>query len=167
VSTPYLGEIRLMSFSFAPRAWALCNGQVLPINQNQALFSLLGTQYGGNGQTTFSLPDMRGRMPIHMGGAYVIGQNGGEANHALSTAEIPTHTHAMPATAAVATAGVGPDAGRPAVAAHAPYRSGTLTPVVQARQTSLAGGNQPHNNMQPYLALNFCIALQGIFPSRN
>ena len=165
----FIGEIRIMSFNFAPRNWAMCSGQLLPINQNQALFSLLGTQFGGNGQTTFALPDMRGRVPIHMGGinGYVIGQNGGEVAHTLTMAEMPTHTHAMAATSAAAVAGVGPGSGIPAVAAHAPYRSGSPQPLVAMHAMNSTGGSQPHNNMQPYLRINFCIALVGIFPARN
>ena len=141
----------------------------LHIAQNQALFSLLGTQFGGDGRTTFALPDMRGRVPIHMGGSngYVIGQNGGEVAHTLTMAEMPTHTHAMAATSAAAVAGVGPGSGIPALAAHAPYRSGSLQPAVAMRAINSAGAGQPHNNIQPYLGINFCIALVGIFPARN
>ncbi len=163
----FIGEIRIVSFNFVPKGWASCDGQILPINQNQALFALLGTTYGGNGVTVFALPDLRGRMPVHMGNGngnnYVIGQSGGEVAHTLSNSEMPMHTHTMVATTASAAAGVGPATGVPAVAAHAPYRSGGSTVSMKLNS---AGSSQPHYNMQPYLGLIFCIALQGIFPSR-
>ena len=164
----FIGEIRIVSFNFAPKSWAACDGQFLPISQNQALFSLLGTQFGGNGTTIFALPDMRGRMPIHMGsgskGSYTIGQAGGEVAHTLNVSEMPLHTHAMQATTANAVPGAGPGTGVPAVAPHAPYRSGGSNVFMKMGS---AGGGQPHNNMQPSLGVNFCIALQGIFPSQN
>lgn len=168
MSDYFIGEIRIVSFNFAPKFWASCDGQLLAIAQNQALFSLLGTQFGGNGVTTFALPDLRGRMPIHMGnssfGSYTIGERSGEVAHTLIQSEMPQHTHLMQATTATAVAGVGPAAGLPAVAAHAPYRSGGSSVTMRI---GVAGSTQPHNNMQPYLGLNFCIALQGIFPSQN
>jgi microcystin-dependent protein len=166
VAEPFLSEIRIMSFNFSPKGWALCNGQVLPINQNQALFALLGTTYGGNGQTTFALPDLQGRVPIHMGNGFTLGQTGGETSHTLNTNELPQHFHfAVGST----TAGDTPTpAGR--VLALTPSQIygkavslTTLTPTTIA----LVGGSQAHDNMEPYLTLSFCIALQGIFPSRN
>jgi|ERR1043166_7022541 microcystin-dependent protein len=162
---PFLGEIKLVSFNFPPKGWALCNGQLLAINQNQALFSLLGTTYGGNGQTTFALPDLRGRVPIHMGGGFSQGQVGGEEAHTLSISELPQHTH--PAIASSNAA----DQAQPTnnfwangnQAAYASTPTATMNPTC----VSSIGGSQPHTNLSPYLTLNYVIALQGIFPSRN
>lgn len=173
MAAPFLGEIKMFAFNFAPRGWALTNGQLLAIAQNQALFSLLGTTYGGNGQTTFALPDLRDRTPLHFGngpfGSVLHGSVGGEASHTLSLTELPAHGHGVAATTANAPpTAIGPENALPATATHQPYRSGTVQPV--AMKTGLvqnAGGGQPHSNLQPYLAVNFCIALQGIFPSRN
>jgi microcystin-dependent protein len=164
MSEPFLGELKLVPWSYAARGWAFCNGQFLPINQNQALFSLLGTMYGGNGQTTFALPDLRGRVPLHVG-TLTQGQTLGEEVHTITLNELPAHSHLVMASNASATQAV------PAGAALAsspnmygppnnptPIRPGTITSV---------GGSQPHENRQPYLALNWMIALQGIFPSRN
>ena len=169
MSTPYLAEIRLTSFAFAPRGWAMCNGQVLPINQNTALFSLLGTTYGGNGVTTFALPNLQARMPMHVSGAHPLGESGGEAFHTLLAGEMPSHGHALRASSKPA-ASSSPNGG---VLAQ-PARTGTpayaaaagLVPLNPAAITA-SGGGQPHENMPPYLAMNFIIALQGIFPSRN
>ena len=166
MAEPFIGEIRMMSFSYAPRGWALCNGALMPINQNQALFSLLGTSFGGDGRVNFALPNLQGRTPIHMGNGYSIGQTGGEAAHTLSIAEVPAHVHAAQASSVVGSA-ITPAGGilaqRPSQAYHAP------TNLVPMMNGSLAnyGGSQPHPNMQPYLTISFCIALQGIFPSRN
>lgn len=175
MSEQFIGEIRIFSFSFAPRGWALTNGQLLPINQNQALFSLLGTFYGGNGQTTFALPNLQDRTPLHAGitssGTYVQGSVGGEAAHTLTLAEMPAHTHSVLATTNNAAAiALGPENAIAASGAHQPYRSGAVQAVtmkagIGAAQTG--GSGQPHANLQPYLAVNFCIAIQGIFPSRN
>ncbi|GGL19750.1 phage tail protein [Deinococcus radiotolerans] len=166
---PFLGEIQIWPINFAPKGWALCNGQLLAINQNQALFSLLGTYYGGNGQTNFALPDFRGRMPLHFGTQpggpnYVLGQMGGETSHALTAAELPAHTHALTGisgSAASTLPGGNLLAGAPAYVTTAPDTS------LSAASVSSVGGGQPHNNMPPALTLNFIIALQGIFPSRN
>jgi microcystin-dependent protein len=167
MAEPFLSEIRIMSFNFAPRGWALCNGQLLPINQNQALFSLLGTTYGGNGQTTFALPDLRGKTTIHTGGQIgaLLGQVGGEASHTLTNSEMPAHTHAAQGSNnngdnVVPTGNVfGVVAGL-----YGPANSVTS---LQPGSITNVGGSQPHENRQPFLTLSFCIALQGIFPSRN
>jgi microcystin-dependent protein len=162
-----MGELRIMSFNFAPKGWAQCNGQFLPINQNQALFSLLGTQYGGNGQTTFALPDLRGRVPFHrVAGLDNVGQAGGEESHALSQNAMPVHMHAVNATNTagdqVSPAGLVP--ANPGVNGYA--APGALVPL-SPLTIGNTGGSQPHENRSPYLALNVCIALTGIFPSRN
>ena len=172
MAEPFLAEIRIFSFGFAPRGWAMANGQLLPINQNQALFSLLGTTYGGNGQTNFSLPNLQDRTPIAMDtsqfGTYLLGATDGEANHTLTLAEMSPHTHGVSATSAAAPAtATGPENALPASAAHQPYRSGATVPVaMKPGLVANTGGGQAHNNLQPFLTLNFCIALQGIFPSR-
>ncbi len=159
-----------MSFNFAPKGWSVCAGQLLPINQNQALFSLLGTTYGGDGRVNFALPDLRGRAPMHMGSGHTLGERGGEENHTLTQGEMPAHIH--PATAD-ATAGDA-NAFNPTnnyIANTAPiqmYSSGSSNMVpMYPQMVSTVGGSQPHTNQQPYLALNYCIALQGIFPSQN
>src|SRR5712692_1828489 len=166
MTEPFLSEIRIFSFGFAPKGWALCNGQLLPINQNQALFSLLGTTYGGDGRVNFGLPDLQSRVPIHMGAGHTLGERGGEQAHTLSISEIPTHTHVINAT------------NNPA-STNAPANNTVLGAVANtyaaaANLTSLSpseignvGGSQAHLNMQPFLILNFSIALQGIFPSQT
>ncbi len=166
MAEPFLSEIRIMSFVFAPKGWALCNGQLLPINQNQALFSLLGTTFGGNGQTNFALPDLRGRTPIHVGSGHTLGERAGEQAHTLSIAELPTHTHVANASSSVGNAVVptGAVLGSPLNLSYRPPDS--LTSLLPSTVTNV-GGSQAHLNMQPFLALNFCIALQGIFPSPN
>lgn len=162
MSTPFLGEIRIMSFNFAPRSWAQCNGQLLPIAQNQALFALLGTTYGGNGQTNFALPDFRGRVPVSFGGSFSLGQASGEENHTLNALEVPPHTHAMRAVSGPGTSA------SPAGAFFAAHRGGYAEAgAVTAPVSTSAVGGLPHPNLPPYLVLNFCIALTGIFPSRN
>jgi len=165
---PFLAEIKLVSFSFPPKGWAFCNGQYLPINQNQALFSLLGTTYGGNGQTTFALPDLRGRVPAHIGGGIIQGQASGAFAHTLSQGEMPTHNHRLCASTAIANTSDPNGAllarkGRLTADAFNGSSSASLVPT----QVSSTGGSQPHENTQPYLALNFIIALQGIFPRQN
>lgn len=166
MAEPFLSEIRVMSFSFPPKGWALCDGQLLPINQNQALFSLLGTVYGGNGTQTFGLPNLQGRVPIHFGSGYVLGETGGEQAHTLTINEMPTHIHFAQGTSA--TGNAAPPANNllaltPAQIYAAP---GSLT-TLQPGTIGNAGGSQPHSNLQPYLTITFCIALQGIFPSQN
>lgn len=165
MGTPYLAEIRVFSFAFAPRGWALCNGQTLAINQNQALFSLLGTTYGGNGTTTFQLPNLQGRMPVHMGNGFTEGQPGGEVNHTLIASEMPSHRHTATGVSTNATVAAATNATWADSAKH-PYATTTNVALAPGALSTLSGG-QPHNNMPPYLTLNFCIALQGIFPSRN
>jgi microcystin-dependent protein len=165
MSEPFLGEIRIFSFGFAPKGWALCNGQLLPINQNQALFALLGTTYGGNGQVTFALPDLQGRVPFHMGSGLTQGESSGEAAHTLTISEMPAHTHIPLGSSNNASAA------SPANNLWARMGGGGYlpTPNTAMKPASIlnSGGSQAHDNMAPYLALNFCIALQGIFPSQN
>jgi microcystin-dependent protein len=166
MSTPFLAEIRLFTFNFAPKGWAQCNGQLLLINQNQALFSILGTTYGGNGTTTFALPNLQGRVPCHFGTGFTLGQAGGEETHTLLTTEMPSHTH-LP----MASSAAGPDQGSPtsnlwsaqAGNIYAAAPNSLMSPAA----ISQGGGGQPHENRPPFLVLTFCIALQGIFPSRN
>jgi microcystin-dependent protein len=168
MSEPFLSEIKIVSFNFPPKGWALCNGQLLPINQNQALFALLGTTYGGNGQTTFALPNLQGQVPIHMGNGHTLGEKAGSTSVTLNQSQMPEHLHLLQASTAVSDTDTPSSAtllgssspndlytGPASLATEAP---GTITNV---------GGSQPHNNMMPYLVLNFIIALQGIFPSRN
>lgn len=165
MAEPFLSEIRLFSFVFAPKGWALCNGQLLPINQNQALFSLLGTTYGGDGQVNFALPDLRGRLPIHVGSGHTLGERGGEQAHTLSIAELPTHTHVANGTSATGNTPV-PTTNLLGQANNA-YRSADNFVSMNPTTVANVGGSQAHLNMQPFLTLNFCIALQGIFPSPN
>jgi microcystin-dependent protein len=168
---PFLGEIKIVSFVNAPRGWAQCNGQFLPINQNQALFSILGTTYGGNGQTTFALPDFRGRIPMHVGAGFTLGQQGGEYAHTVTASEMPAHTHVVMGSSSTATAfdpsdgvwGVNPNGLRMYAAPDAQHPAGAMHPT----GVTNTGGSQAHENTPPYLVLNFIIALQGIFPSRN
>jgi microcystin-dependent protein len=167
VGTPYLCELRVVSFGFAPKGWALANGQILPINQNQAIFSLLGTTYGGNGQTNFQLPNLQGRVALHTGAGFVQGQQGGETTHTLVASEMPTHTHVV--NAVNTTANNTAPAGHLFANTTGPatiYGAGGPIKILPADVTN-AGGGQPHENEQPYLVMNWIIALQGIFPSRN
>jgi microcystin-dependent protein len=168
MAEPFLSEIRIMSFNFAPKGWALCSGQLLPINQNQALFALLGTTYGGDGRVNFALPNLQGQVPVHTGNGFLLGQIGGEENHTLSIAEIPTHVHVAQASSDNASTLTPSNAVALAKGAFQAYaaQSGTLG-TLAASSVGNVGGSQPHLNMQPFLALNFSIALQGIFPSPN
>ena len=167
MAEPFLSEIRLFSFGFAPKGWALCNGQLLPINQNQALFSLLGTTYGGDGRVNFALPNLQGNVAIHMGNGHVLGERGGEQAHTLSIPEMPAHTHTVQASSAVGTQNVPANNMMLSQRAAEIYRApSNLAPMVSGTLAN-TGGSQPHLNMQPFLTLNFCIALQGIFPSQN
>jgi len=169
MSEPFLSEIRIFSFIYAPRTWAQCNGQLLPINQNQALFSLLGTTYGGNGQTTFALPDLRSRVPMHEGQGFTLGQSGGQEVHTLTTSEMPTHNHVVNAVvSASANATVGdPTSNFCANSGKSNYTTDAPNNVMFPGAITNTGGSQPHENRCPYLVLNFCIALVGIFPSQN
>lgn len=169
MAEPFLSEIRIMSFVFAPKGWALCNGQLLPINQNQGLFSLLGTTFGGDGRVNFALPDLRGRTPIHVGSSHTLGERGGEQAHTLSVAELPTHTHVAQASSSVSNASP-PSPTNNILANSSPalaYNSPTSLAAMNPATLTNAGGSQAHLNMQPFLTLSFCIALQGIFPSPN
>jgi microcystin-dependent protein len=177
MSDQFVGEIRIFGFNFAPTGWALCNGQLMPISQNTALFSLLGTNYGGNGVSNFALPNLQGGAPLQQGqgpglSLYDLGESGGEAAVTLQASELPSHTHtpaclngagsaATPAGNALASAKVGRQSENRYTAS--PGSSPSMSP----QALGLTGGNQPHNNMSPYLVVNFCIALQGIFPPRN
>lgn len=167
---PFLGEIRWVTFNFAPKNWALCNGQYLSINQNQALFSLLGTTYGGNGTTTFALPDLRGRGPIHVGGGHVIGAQVGAETHTLTHAEMPSDTHALQVDSREATASAPTTTRYLAKTSTGTSAYGsTSSPgaALSASAISTVGGNQPHENMKPFIAMTCIISLQGIFPSQN
>jgi microcystin-dependent protein len=174
MSDPFVAEVRIFPFNFAPKGWAFCDGQLMPISQNTALFSLLGTTYGGDGKSTFAIPNMQGNAPMHPGqGAglnlYDLGEMGGSENVTLLASEIPAHTHNLMASGTLSS--------KPSPTGHAlakvsgatPYAAPTGAPLVQFSDTALApaGGNLPHNNMQPYLTLNFNIALQGVYPSRS
>jgi microcystin-dependent protein len=163
MAEPFVSEIRIMSFVFAPRGWALCNGQLLPINQNQALFSLLGTTFGGNGQVTFGLPDLRGRVPIHVGDGFTLGEQGGEQAHTLSVSEMPAHTHALQASPSSGNTPIA--ASDVLAAANNLYATASNLTALGPSSITSVGGSQAHLNMQPFLTLSFCIALQGIFPS--
>ena len=170
MSEPFLAEVRMVGFNFAPRGWAFCDGQILPINQNQSLYSLLGTTYGGDGRTSFALPDLRGRTPIHVGSSngthHTQGQKSGEETHTLAVAEMPSHNHTIQASTDNASAN-NPTGQVFARSAERTYHE--LANGAGLRSGSLlnTGGGQAHDNMQPFLAVNFCIALQGLFPSRN
>jgi microcystin-dependent protein len=180
MSEPFLSEVRIFSFNFPPKGWAFCNGQFLPINQNQALFSLLGTTYGGNGQTTFALPNLKGRLPIHFGNGHILGETGGQSSVTLTQQQLPTHTHSVSARTDVVLPDPGPQdpsgkfyakpqvamQGGNVVAANL-YAAPAGPVALNPGAVSNAGGSQAHNNMMPFLTLSFCIALQGIFPTRN
>lgn len=165
MGTPFLGEVKIVAFNFPPKGWAMCNGQFLPINQNQALFSILGTTYGGNGQTTFALPDLRGRTPLHFGDGFNLGEKGGEENHTVTNSEMPAHNHLVNASLAPADLNT-PVGNLPASGGQQVYGP-TANNAMRANAITNVGGSQPHNNLSPLLVLNFVIALVGIFPSRN
>jgi microcystin-dependent protein len=165
LAEPFLSEIRLMSFNFAPKGWAMCNGQLMPINQNQALFSLLGTTFGGDGRVNFALPDLRGRVPTHVGAGHTLGERGGEQAHTLTTAEIPTHVHF--AQASPANSDTSAITGNVLASVAGLYSQPSSLTTLHPSTVQTVGGSQAHLNTQPFLALTFCIALQGIFPSPN
>ena len=167
MAEPFLSEIHIMSFDFAPKGWALCNGQLLPINQSQALFSLLGTTFGGDGRVNFALPDFRGRTPIHVGSGHTLGERAGEQAHTLSIAEGPTHTHVLQASSVDGNAPVpfGPSGNILARTVNNIYGPPNNLVAMNAASVTNVGGSQAHLNMQPFLTLSFCIALHGIFPS--
>ena len=165
MSEPFLGEMRVFSFNFPPKGWAFCQGQLLPINQNQALFSLLGTTFGGNGVQTFALPNATGNVFIGFANGYVIGQQGGEINHTITVAELPNHIHSVAVSNVTGTSSDPTNGFYGSTGNDKPY--GTSGASLSGPVLGSTGGGQPHNNMQPVLSLNTCIALQGIFPSRN
>ena len=166
MAEPFLSEIRMMSFVFAPKGWALCNGQLMPINQNQALFSLLGTTFGGDGRVNFGLPDLRSRTPIHVGAAHTLGERGGEQAHTLSISELPEHVHLAQATSIPASTATPTTATMFAQSVSSfAYTSPTNLQAMNAGMVNNVGGSQAHLNMQPFLTISFCIALVGIFPS--
>lgn len=170
MSEPFLAEVRLMGFNFAPRGWAFCDGQILPINQNQSMYSLLGTTYGGDGRASFALPDLRGRTPIHVGRSnggqfHTEGQKSGEETHTLSVNEMPNHDHSLEATSAMAVTTT--PTGQLLAETSGFYRAPPASTNLSDATVANTGGSQAHDNMQPYIAVNFCIALQGLFPSRN
>jgi len=167
MSEPFLAEIRIVGFNFAPRGWAFCDGQILPINQNQALYSLLGTTYGGDGRTTFALPDLRGRAPLHVSSQYREGHKGGSEAVTLTQGQMPGHSHTAQASSDAASTPVPTGNVLANSAPPAFYGDASNLVAFQGGTISTVGGGQGHNNMQPFLALNFCIALQGLFPSRN
>jgi len=165
MSEPFLGEIKIISWNYPPRGWAFCNGQLLPINQNQALFSLLGTYYGGDGRVNFGLPNLQGRTPIHMGSGFTIGQLGGEQSHTLNISELPAHTHVPSGTTLAPSS---------ETASNNVWCNNAANPYIASGNAALmpsaianTGGSQPHQNMSPFLVLNMVVALQGIFPSQN
>jgi microcystin-dependent protein len=166
MAEPFLAEIRLFSFDFPPKGWAMCNGQFLPINQNQALFSLLGTTFGGNGQTTFALPNLQSRCAMHKGSGFTLGQTGGQEAHTVTLSELPQHLHFV--QAATANGATPLPTSNVMAAFNNAYRTAGANAIAIAPSTvSSTGGSQPHTNMSPYIVSNFCIALQGIFPSPN
>jgi microcystin-dependent protein len=168
MGTPFMSEIKICAFNFPPKGWAFCNGQLLPINQNQALFSLLGTTYGGNGQTNFALPNLQGRAPIHMGSGFVEGQAGGEYAHTLNQSEMPAHNHFFNATTGSATTNTpSTSVGLSTSSGSSLYGAAQNLVTMDPGTLGNVGGSQPHTNQSPFLVLNFCIALQGAFPSQN
>lgn len=172
MSEPFLSEIKIFAFNFPPKGWAFCNGQFLPINQNQALFSLLGTTYGGNGQTTFALPNLRGQAPLHEGAGHTLGEAAGSSAVTVNIQQLPTHNHLLTSNLCIGGNATNAALGDPtsnywANNGQGIYSSSNPDAVMHPTAVTNVGGSQPHENRQPYLVLNFCIALQGIFPSQN
>jgi microcystin-dependent protein len=166
MAQPYVGEIRMFGGNFAPLGWLFCDGSIIPISENETLFQLIGTTYGGDGQNTFGLPDLRGRLPVHAGSGFTLGENGGVEEVTLTTATIPIHSHGMLASTAI-PAGSSPKGSVTGQAAAKLYRAGSPTVTLNPQSLLQAGGNQPHSNMQPYLCVNFIISQYGIFPSQS
>src|SRR5437660_4574895 len=168
MSEPFLGEIKIISWNFPPKGWTFCNGQLLPINQNQALYSILGTTYGGDGRVNFGLPNLQGRTPVHVGNGIVLGERGGETSHTLNITELPAHNHVAVGSSTVANLTSATGNLWAQVGAN-PYNAVPPQPDVSMNPACIlsVGGSQAHENMSPYLVLNFIIALQGIFPSQN
>jgi microcystin-dependent protein len=166
MSEPFLAEVRLFGFNFPPRGWAKCDGQILQINQNQSLYSLVGTTFGGDGRTTFGLPDLRGRVPVHLGHGVNWGSKGGEESHVLTVEEIPSHTHELKASSANASSPT-PAGNVYARAGSNTYHAADSEVNLRARTADNTGNSQAHENMQPFTVISYCIALQGVFPSRN
>jgi microcystin-dependent protein len=169
MAQPYVGEIRMFAGNFAPAGWMFCEGQLLPISENETLFNLIGTTYGGDGQSTFALPDLRGRLPIHFGSGFILAQTGGAEEITLTVQQIPVHTHPLLATNSTAT-GVVPTNQMPAASTEAtvsPYGTDAPLTSLPTQMLSPAGGNQPHTNFQPYLCIDFIISLFGIFPAQG
>ncbi len=167
MAEPFVGEVRLFAGNFAPQGWAFCDGQLLSIAQNEVLFALIGTYYGGNGQTTYALPDLRSRVPVHQGAGYTLGQSGGAESVTLTAGQMPPHSHAMLASTTAASATHGPSEVLGSSAAMNLYGNGTPNMAMDPNAITPAGGNQPHDNMPPFVAMNYIIALYGIFPSQN
>jgi microcystin-dependent protein len=167
MSEPFLGEIKMMSFNYPPKGWAFCNGQLLPINQNQALFSLLGVMYGGNGQTTFALPNLRGQVPIHMGNGFTQGEKAGQSAHTITMSEMAQHFHFAQASSATSGNQAPPGGALLGTSGNNVFAEPAAFLACAPAEITNFGGSQAHTNMMPYLVLNFCIALQGIFPSQN
>jgi microcystin-dependent protein len=168
MAEPFVAELRIMSFGYAPRGWAMCNGQLLPINQNQALFSLLGTTFGGDGRVNFALPDLRGQTPVHVGQGHVFGEKGGAQSVTLSISQLPTHVHVASGTSTGASTGTPSNTLMMAKSTPQNLYAAFGSPVAMAPNVvANVGGSQAHLNMQPFLTLTICIALQGIFPSPN
>ena len=165
MSEPFLGEVKIISWNFPPKGWAFCNGQLLPINQNQALFSIMGTTYGGDGRQTFGLPNLQGRTPVHVGNGIALGELGGETTHTLNISEIPAHNH-VPVGSSTTGSLPSTSGNLWGTSAANPFSSASDSSMHPASVLP-AGGSQPHDNLSPYLVLNFIIALQGIFPSPN
>lgn len=167
MSEPFIGEIKIISWNFPPKGWAFCNGQLLPINQNQALFSILGTTYGGDGRQTFGLPNLQGRMPVHVGDGIVLGELGGETAHTLNISELPAHTHVPTGSSTLPPTAPGAAGNLWSANSNKPFTSNNPNVAMNPACILPAGGSQPHDNMSPYLVLNFIVALVGIFPSQN